>query len=369
MRAAGNSPAYGAANVLGQIFASDPGGPVSLQFVSITDDAGVNRAVTQSQPNPSDSVGAAHTASGAMAGIVQDRIAFNQDAAVKLGLASGDAFYGNKHVWMKSFGSWANQDARSGAAGFKANTSGVAFGVDGTVSDTTQLGVSVAYAAATTDGKSSVAPNSTKVDVYQLIGYGSHSLDPATHLNFQASLGQNKNKGQRQITFAGTTASASFDSLVATLGAGVGRNVKLSDATSFTPSVRADYSWIKDSAYTERGAGALNLNVAGRTTDELILAADGKLSHRYASGTSVTANLGLGYDALSQQRSLTSTYAGAPGLAFTTQGIDPSPWLVRGGLGVATQLQNGVELAARYDVEYREDFLNQTASVKLRWAF
>ena len=30
---------------------------------------------------------------------------------------------------------------------------------------------------------------------------------------------------------------------------------------------------------------------------------------------------------------------------------------------------SGMEISARYDAEHRQDFLNQTASVKLRWAF
>ncbi|WP_168708646.1 autotransporter domain-containing protein [Hydrogenophaga sp. PAMC20947] len=370
VRDAGNSPALPAARVLGQLFANDPTGAVALMFVSLGNNAAVNNAVTQTLPSPSGgNVAAAHAALGGMSLVIRDRIAPTQDLSVKLGLSSGDGFYGDQKVWVKPFGSWADQGDRSGASGYKASTSGLAFGADATVSDTTRLGVSLAYAAANTDGKSSIAPNRTNVDVYQLIGYGSHSLDPVTDINFQAGLGQNKNKGQRSISFAGTTASGSFDSLVATLGGGVSRSFKLGEAAGFTPSLQADYTWIKDSAYTERGAGALNLNVAGRTTEELILAADGKLSHRYASGTSVTANLGLGYDTLSKQSSITAAFAGAPGLAFTTQGIDPSPWLVRGGLGIATQTQSGMEISARYDVEYREAFLNQTASVKLRWAF
>lgn len=43
--------------------------------------------------------------------------------------------------------------------------------------------------------------------------------------------------------------------------------------------------------------------------------------------------------------------------------------MVRGGLGVVSNTAGGMEVSARYDAEYRKDFLNQTASVKLRWAF
>ena len=364
MRAAGNVQALGAANVLGQIFASDPGGAVAAFFVPLTSNAAVNDAVTQTLPLPTaGSQGAAGAALGGISRVVQARIESNR------GLSSGDTFYGDKNIWMKPFGSSANQDDRNGASGYKANTSGLAFGADATVSNTTRVGASIAYAAATADSKSSVAPNSANVDVYQLIGYGSHSLDPNTEINFQAGIGQNINKGQRSLKFAGVTASSSFNSMVTTVGAGVGRNYKLSEATGFTPSVRADYTRIKDDAYTESGAGALNLNVAERATEELILAIDGKLTHQLAGGTTVTANMGLGYDTMNKQGSITAAFAGAPGLAFTTTGIDASPWLARGGVGVATKTQGDVEVSARYDLEYRQDFLNQTVSVKARWAF
>ena len=49
--------------------------------------------------------------------------------------------------------------------------------------------------------------------------------------------------------------------------------------------------------------------------------------------------------------------------------MEPSPWLLRAGLGIAKATRSGMEVLAHYDAEYRKDFLNQTASVKLRWAF
>lgn len=49
-----------------------------------------------------------------------------------------------------------------------------------------------------------------------------------------------------------------------------------------------------------------------------------------------------------------------------TQGTEPSAWLARGGQGVITKLDNGIELSARYDVDIREGFSNQTTSLKAR---
>ena len=360
----GNTPAVDAATVLDTIIAADPTGPIGSLFVGFSTEQQVSNAVTQTLPLLTG--GNQVAASAALTGInrvIQARIESNR------GLSSGDGFYGDKKLWMKPFGSWADQDNRNGVSGFEAKTAGLAFGADATVSDKTRLGLSFAYAKAGVDGNSKIAPNSANVDVYQLVGYGSHSLEADKELNFQVGIGQNQNHGKRDLLAFGTRAKGDFKSLTATAGIGYGQTFKLSEQTGFTPSVRADYTWIKDDGYTEKGAGALNLRVKGRDTDELILAVDGKLTHEIAKGTTVTANLGLGYDALNRESSITAAYTGAPTAAFTTKGLDPSPWLVRGGLGVVSNTQGGMEVSARYDVEHREDFLNQTASVKVRWAF
>jgi autotransporter family porin len=362
--AQGNTPATGAARALDTIFAADPTGPIATLFVPLTTNQQVSDAVSQTLPLLTG--GSQVAASAALTGInrvIQARIESNR------GLSSGEEFYGDKKFWMKPFGSWADQDDRKGVSGYKAKTGGFALGADATISNATRLGLSFAYAKASTDSNSNVAPNSANVDVFQFVGYGSHALDQDREVNFQVGLGLNKNDGKRRILFAGTTAKADYDSLVATFGAGYGRTYTLSGQTTFTPSIRADYTWIKDKGYTETGAGALNLDVKGRTTDELIVAVDGKLAHEVSKGMTLTANLGLGYDLLNDQASITSAFTGAPTAAFTTKGLDPSPWMVRGGLGIVSNTQSGMEVSARYDVEHRSDFLNQTASVKLRWAF
>lgn len=363
--ATGNGPAAGAAQALDSIFGADPTGALAGTFMGITGgDQAVSNAVSQTLPLFVGSSQKVTTA--ALTGInrvVQARIESNR------GLSSGDSFYGDKKFWMKPFGGWVDQDDRKGVSGYSANTTGLAFGADATVSDLTRLGLSFAYARADVRGNSTVAPNSSSIDLYQLVGYGSHSLDADTELSFQAGVGQNRNRGQRQILFAGSTAKMKYDSLTATAGLGLGRTYRLSEQTSFTPTLRADYTWIRDDAYGETGAGALNLNVRRRSFDELLLAVDGKLVHEIAKGTVVTANLGGGYDALNDQASITAAYAGAPGTSFATRGLEASPWLFRGGLGIVSTTRNGIEIGARYDVEQRTGFLNQTASVKVRWSF
>lgn len=331
---------------------------------ALSTEQAVSDAITQTLPLlTGGSMMATKTALGDINGVVQTRMDSNQ------GLASGDGFLGDQYVWLKPFGSWADQADRNGVSGYKASTAGFVLGMDGTRSDQLRLGGALAYAKSNIDGNSAVAPQSNAVDVYQLMAYGSYTLDPRTDLNFQGDLGVSRNQGQRYIALTSATAASSYDSLSMHLGANVARSYPVSDKSTFTGALRADYTRIQDSAYTETGAGALNLAVQSRATDALVLGVDGKLTHALNPHTKLTANLGAGYDVLNEQTSITAAFAGSPSAAFTTSGLKPSPWLLRAGVGVVHHTASGVELSARYDAEYRESFLNQTASVKVRWMF
>lgn len=360
----GNSPAGPAARALDRTFAQNPNGELASHFVGLTTGQQVSDAVTQTLPLLTGGTNAA--TSSTLSGInrvIQARQASNS------GLSSGDAPAAEQNLWIKTFGSWADQSERSGISGFDANTQGLAIGIDGAFSEQARLGVAFAYAKTDIDSDSHVAPQDAQIDTFQLIGYGSYALAPDTELNFQVDAGKNRNQGKRHMPFADATAKADYDSYSAHAGVGLGHTLRFTDTMTFVPSVRADYTWIGDESYHEKGAGALNLDVDSRDAQELVLSLDGKLNYNLGSNTVLSANLGVGYDVLNESTSISSTYAGSPTAAFTTRGVDPSPWLGRAGLGLTHTLDNGTEVSVNYDAESRSDYLNQGASVKLRWAF
>lgn len=355
-----NSSAFGAASVIDN----------NTALLSVFSDAGlssdqeVSDAASQTLPLLTGSSAlAAKNALNGINRIIQARTNSNQ------GLSSGDDFVSEQYFWLKPFGSWADQKNTGGVAGFDVDTYGIAAGFDGLMNDNYRLGIAFAYANSDVDSKSSVAPQSLQTDVYQLVGYGSYALSENIDLNFQIDVGHNSNKGQRTIAFTSTTASSDFDSLSAHAGVEVAKNFDVSGKTTFTPSIRTDYTWIEDESYDESGAGVLNLNVEKRSTTELLVGVDGKLTHQVSDETKFTANIGVAYDLHNGRSSITSAFAGAPTASFVTYGIDPDPWRTNAGMGLVYTLENGTEINARYDVGYREDFLNQTASVKLRWMF
>ncbi|GAA0400649.1 outer membrane autotransporter barrel domain-containing protein [Pseudomonas extremaustralis] len=364
VQALGNSPARGAAQVLDGIVASNPGGRLAGYFIPLSTEAEVSNAATQTLPIlAGGSTESARTALSGINGVIQGR-----SEAVR-GLSSGDAAFTDQHLWIKPFGSWADQESRGGLAGFNSTVGGLAFGLDASLNDRWLLGTAFIYANVDTRSSGDTARQQLKTNVYQLVGYGTYHLDDTTDLNFQIDGGQNHNEGSRDIDFAGLQAKSNYDSWTAHAGASLDRTFHLSTATRFTPSLRADYTWIKDEAYREKGAQDLDLSAKSRSTDQFILGVDGKLSHDLTQQVSVSGNLGVGYDFLASRDSISTSFAGAPGASFTTYSGDPQRWLVRGGTGLNYQVNGQLQLGVRYDVEKRTDYLNQTASAEARWAF
>lgn len=359
-----NSPAFAAARVLDAALFANPGSNLALLFVPLATQQQVSQAVTQTLPSlAASSANVTRSTMSNVSQIVQSRL----DSA--RGMSSGDEFITDKRAWVKAFGSWANQADRDGVSGFKSSTYGLVTGVDADVSKTLRVGGAFAYSRSDIDSRSVVAPQGSTVDAYQVIGYGAVDLGARTELSWQADLGHNANKGHRQISFANLRAKSDFSSSTAHVGVALGRDLPLSDLTTFTPSVRADYTWIRDRSYTETGADALNLAVEGRTTKSFIIGVDGKLQQRVGDRGAIVGNAGVGYDTMDQKNTIVSSFAGAPGAAFTLSGIEAGRVVSRAGLGYVYQLTNGVELTARYDAEHRTGLNNQTASVKARWAF
>ncbi len=355
---AGNTPALPAAIVI------DNTPQLQALFSGLSTDQEISNGVSQTLPmlTGAGSMAARSTLYG-----INSTVGARQDA--NLGLSSGDPMLSDRHFWIKPFGTWSKQGNRNGVSGFDVDTGGLVLGLDGEINEAVRLGVAFAYANANVDSNSSTAPQSLDIDSYQLIGYGSRTLDADTDLTFQMDFGQNRNEGHRAIALNSSTAKSDYDSYSAHLGMGVNRSYTINEANRATATIKADYTWIKDEAYSESGAGLLNLSVDRNTTDALIAGVEGQLLHTLNTSTELNARLGLGYDLINDQVSISSSFAGAPSAQFTTDGIDPSPWIATGGFGLSHTTENGAEISANYDAEYRSDYLSHTASLKLNVAF
>ena len=353
-----NTPGVNAARVL------DANSVLQSRFSGLSTAQQQSAAVSQTLPVLTGAGGqAVQAASTAVNQAVSGRLHGQR------GQASGDTYYTDKNVWLKPFGSRADQADTDGVTGYKADIFGLAGGVDGKLNSKLRLGAAFSYARSDVDSNAGNAPQSLKVDSYQLIGYGSYDLNERTALDFQADIGQNKNDSSRTLSFASNIATANYDSWTVHTGLNLSRSYALSENNSLIPSVRVDYTRIRANGYQESGAGSLDLNVGTQNTEALVFGVDGKLVSKLNDKLTLSTSLGVGYDAMGKQTAITSAYAGAPTAVFTTNGINPSPWLGRGALGLAYKTKSGLEITGRYDLEYRQSYLGQTVSLNLNLPF
>lgn len=363
VEANGNKQAQGAAIALDQAITANPNGALATHFQGLTTSAQVSSAASQTLPLlTSGSMTLANSSLNSINGVVESR-----SDSIR-GISSGDNYMGGEHVWVKPFGSWANQDSRNGSAGYSSSLSGLAFGVDGNFSDRWTLGTALVYGNAESQTKGDVNQR-MQTDVYQLVGYGTYHLGNDTDLSFQLDGGRNHNKGSRDIEFADLKAKSSYSTTTAHAGVQLDHTFALNPTTRFIPAIRADYTWIKDDAYSEKGADALDLNANSRSSNQFVLGTNGKLSHDLTDKLTVNGKLGVGYDFLASRDSITTSFAGDPGVAFRTNGTSAAPWIVGGSTSLDYQLNTATKVSLRYDAEHRSGFQNQTASAEVRWAF
>ena len=180
LQSTGNNQGGGAGAVLDALIAQNPTSQLSLMFAPLSSAGEVSRAVSQSLPLlTGNNVLASQSVIANVGQLINNRV------AAVTGMASGDSQFADRQFWIKPFGSRATQADSNGSAGYHASTAGMVFGLDGQVSDADRLGVALAYADASVDNRSAVAPHNASVKLYQLIGYGSRNLAPGTELSWQ----------------------------------------------------------------------------------------------------------------------------------------------------------------------------------------
>lgn len=362
----GNNPAQGASKALDQIIANSPGGDMNNvinALGSLGSAEAIADAASQTLPVLTGGSGTAVLQTmGTTGQIIQAR------QSQVSGLSSGDGIIGDNNVWVKPFGTWSDQGTDDGVTGYDADTYGVIGGVDGAVSDDLRLGVALTYA--NTDVDSHDSRNKMDVNSYHASMYGSYALDPSTEVNFQIGGGYSQADSKRIINFGGLdrVAKGDIDGYAFQTGVGVGHSIALADGTSLTPAMRLDYNLMHNSSYTEKDAGALNLDVDSQTTDQLIPSLSARLDHEFGQGFTFKANAGVGYDVLNDRNSITASFVGG-GSSFVTNGIEPSPWVVHSGVGVSYDVADDLDVTLRYDREDRGEFDAQTASLRLQKKF
>lgn len=356
-------PALGAAGVLDTQVQGTPTGDMAdvvTALGTLPDERSVARAAAQTLPLNAGSqatLGALNTINAMVAG---------RFAPGHAGMST-DAVTTGRNVWIAPLGSRAVQnDTDNNASGYSADSWGLAGGIEGDIGGT-RIGFAYAHTNTQLEGNSELSGTGTSAQINNnvIAAYGSHALNDMM-LGFQLDAGWSQTESERGLSFGGLnrTASGSYDSLSLHAAGSLSQAFALDQATTFIPTLRADYTWLGSEGYSESGAGALSLDVEASAVDALSLGVEGRIVHAISPNAQIDAVVGVGYDVLNDDGELVASYAGTPGQSFAAPGIDQNPWLAKAGLGFTYSFEQGADVSLRYDASGRADYLAQSVSFK-----
>lgn len=354
----GNKNDQNAAKAIQSLYNIDPN--VASAFNKLPTDSAVAKAVESTTPVATNGTVTAGTQiSNGISTIVTQR----QNANILGGLNSGDGMFSENNLWIKPFGSIGKQNNKDGINGFDLKTYGLGFGADTEIKNNSKLGLAFFY----TNGNVDINNVSQKadLDVFTTLVYGNVPIiDDKTNFLYQAGYSWQKTDTKRDI-FTGQTAESKYTSKVASLDLKLMRDVNVTDKLLLQPIVNATYRHFTNPAYSENGAGALNLNVDKFTTSELILGLGTLAHYKISDNQKLIGNLNVGYDLQDKNQMVTSSYAGNLGTSFDTKGIDNGRWSYEAGIGYELDINKTNNINISYDYQGQgTDFSNNVISAK-----
>ena len=275
-------------------------------------------------------------------------------------------------LWVKGFGSYLNQNTRSGIVGYNAWNAGTALGVDHCFSDALILGVSGGYAYGNVN---SVNNDTTVINSAQTSVYGGYQdkMRPF-FIDTALTFAYNWQVGRRNIIDGNTLlgkANANYNGQQYGAYIGGGYSFNLTDTVRFTPLVSLQYNNLHLNGYTESGAGALNLTLASQNYNQLQSGLGARITtiwdNQWGRVTPEMHSKWL-YDFFSDPFAVTSNFNGG-GAGFGTNGAKPAVNSFNVGGELKLELKKSEEMAiiGRVDTQIKEGFTGVFGSFTIRF--
>lgn len=270
-------------------------------------------------------------------------------------------------LWLRGYGGSGRLDGDANASGAKYHFDGAALGYDRKFGDTT-AGVFAAYGEPRYDQDFSAS--SAKSKTVQAGIYGRYVSD-AWHIDGVASYARHKADTSRWVTAGGLNrlATGSFDGDAWSAQVETGYTIK---QAGFDVQPLAAISWLRQTqnAYSETGAGALNLILPKQSQDSLrsSLGARTVVPFDLGGAPAVFEARAAWSHEFKDTRSIDARLAGDPAAGvFTLSG----PHVPRNsavlGMGIATQATRGLRLYADVNSELNGGSRAYAVSAGLRY--
>lgn len=306
-----------------------------------------------------------NTVSGRMADLRGD-----STAGQTAGLSSGDEIARNG-AWAKVIASTATQKQDGMYDGYKTNSGGLAAGIDHQFKNDITAGLALGYTSTNIDQQDFRSGDSADTKSYNIVAYAGKDFENA-YVEGALSYAMHNTQGTR-ATAVGRTAQSDIDANQYTAHTSAGYRFNIQDSATVTPFLALDYTHLTQDAYTETGAGAINLNVSELSTSRTTVGGGVKLGSKIESGsTTLSPELKLATYHISggNDTDIAAQYVGG-GEKFVTPGNDLNNMMYNIGLGLKAQISDNTTLGFAVDYDRSSDglFEGYTGQVFGRIAF
>ncbi|WP_225561172.1 autotransporter outer membrane beta-barrel domain-containing protein [Comamonas sp. CMM02] len=274
-------------------------------------------------------------------------------------------------AWVEVVGHWQKMDGNSNTPGVKQNTTGLFLGADEEVGGSGwRVGGSVGYTSA--DAKVSSRDASADISSYSAAVYtGKGFSHGANRINVMGGLAYTKHsiESERSVATLNQNLKADYSAHTAQLFAEVGYAMGQYDKQGFEPFVGITLGEQRSDSFKESGGFAALSSQSSR--DTLASTTLGVRAHSdfvlAGKDTRVRGTLGVrhAWGKLSQNR--TMAFEGSS--SFTVAGAPLARNTALVGLQAEMALSRYSALVLGYNGEYGSGSRDQSASVKVRWAF
>ncbi len=285
------------------------------------------------------------------------------------GISTGDDGLKNVGVWARGFGNYSHQDPRGSSNGYNSTLWGTAFGFDLEGLESFRYGLSGGFAQDFLRSKDN--SGRTDIDSYQASAYA--MLDKGNYyLDGVLTFAYNQYDASRHIAIGviDRTANSSYNGQQYSVYTETGYDLDMGKLT-LTPLISFQYMHLRINPYTEKDAGAADLEMKGQDYDMAQLGAGLKLAHsfNYRSVTFIPEVHGKWlYDFVGDRQAMSSTFTGG-GTAFSTDGFEPAQSTYNVGAKLTFITKNDVTLSLNYDLELKEDYYGHSGYVNVRYDF
>ncbi|WID98326.1 autotransporter domain-containing protein [Bosea vestrisii] len=273
----------------------------------------------------------------------------------------------SNNAWARGygFGGKLGGDANAGGATYRGG--GVIGGFDRQITPSFLAGFSLGYSSTDADFRRFSGKGS--VDAYEGALYGSYTAGKL-RLDGLVGYGRLGLESERSIAFGGLSrqAKAKYDGdrFTGALEAGYAFDLGWS---TIEPLLALRYTFLRQDAFSETGAGSIGLSVAGQSASSLLGSIGLRLAREFTLGEGRFAAEARGrwqHEFLDDAVAVDAAFIGAPAATFSVEAAN----IVRDsailGVGLSARAGRNVTLFADYDVRLNSDTTAHAVTAGLR---